>query len=54
MDTFTESTDRNSVDYFLFGLGFVAFLLGVGGVIVSSVAAAVAGGALLLLVIGLS
>ncbi|HVU99878.1 MAG TPA: hypothetical protein VHH88_00860 [Verrucomicrobiae bacterium] len=46
-----ESTDRSSSDYFLFGLGFVAFLFAVAGMEVNSVWIAVAGAVVLLLTI---
>ncbi len=51
MDPYTESTDRTVVDYFLFALGFIAFLLGLTGVIIESVGVAFAGGLILVLVI---
>jgi hypothetical protein len=51
MDDYTDSTDRTAVDYVLFALGFLGFLMGTGGLIVSSPALAVAGGMLLLLAI---
>jgi hypothetical protein len=43
MTTYSDSTDRGPVDYFLFGLAFTGFLLGVGGVILSSPATAIFG-----------
>jgi hypothetical protein len=48
MSTYSDSTDRGPVDYFLFGLAFVGFLLGVSGIIISSLAAAILGLFLLL------
>ena len=52
MTTYSDSTDRGPVDFVLFGLAFVGFLLGLGGVILSSLAAAIFGLFLLLVSIG--
>ena len=52
MTTYPDSTDRGPVDFVLFGLAFVGFLLGLGGVILSSLAAAIFGLFLLLVSIG--
>jgi len=43
-----DSTDRTAPDFILFGTGFLAFLLGVGGVVVASTATAIFGALLLL------
>jgi hypothetical protein len=43
MNTYSESTDRGPVDYVLFGLAFIGFLLGVSGVVLSSLAPAILG-----------
>jgi hypothetical protein len=49
MSTYSDSTERGPVDFFLFGLAFVGFLLGVSGVILSSLAAAIFGLVLMLI-----
>jgi len=51
MDPYTDSSERTSVDFVLFGAGFLSFMLTIGGVVVASPAAAFAGGLLLLLVL---
>jgi hypothetical protein len=43
MSMYSDSTDRGPVEYVLFGLAFVGFLLGLGGVILSSLAGAIFG-----------
>jgi hypothetical protein len=48
MTPYSDSTDRGPVDFVLFGLAFIGFLLGLGGVILSSLAAAIFGLFLLL------
>ena len=52
MRTSSDSTDRGPVDYVLFGLAFIGFLLGSGGVILSLPAAAIFGLFLMLVSIG--
>ena len=52
MITPSDSTDRGPVDYFLFGLAFIGFLLGAGGVVLSSRAVAIFGLFLMLISIG--
>jgi Cu/Ag efflux pump CusA len=49
MNSSSNSTDRRPGEYFLFALAFLAFLVAVAGVIVSSLPIAVSGGVLLLL-----
>jgi hypothetical protein len=49
MDTNYDSTDRKPADYFLFGLSFLGFIIGLSGVIVASVPAGFIGLILLLL-----
>ncbi len=39
-----DSTDRNSVDFFLFGLGFLGFLLLDAGIIIGAPFVAIVGG----------
>jgi hypothetical protein len=51
MDPYSDSSERGTTDFILFGLGFIGFLLGVGGIIVSSIGCALGGGLLLLMVI---
>ncbi len=51
MDDFSHANERSSVEYFLFALGFIGFLISTGGVVIASVSAAVAGAILLLLVV---
>lgn len=46
-----ESTDRRPADYVLFALGFLAFMIALAGVVMSSRPAAVTGFFLLLLVL---
>lgn len=46
-----DSTDRNSTDYTLFGLGFIAVLIGATGIVINSPALATLGLLLLLAVI---
>jgi hypothetical protein len=53
MDSYFDSTDRSLADYFLFALAFLAFMLFVWGILLSSPAATLAG-ALILLVSVLS
>jgi hypothetical protein len=45
----SDSTERRPGEYFLFALAFAAFLLTVGGVVLSSLPVAACGGVLLLL-----
>jgi len=52
MSSYFESTDRGPVDYFLFALAFIGFILGVSGVVLSSLAAAIFGLFLMLVSIG--
>jgi hypothetical protein len=49
MKSSPNSTDRRPGEYFLFALAFIAFLVAVGGVVVSSLPMAISGGVLLLL-----
>jgi len=49
MNSSFGSMDRRPGEYFLFALAFVAFLVAVGGVVVSSLPIATIGGVLLLL-----
>ena len=48
MTTYPDSTDRGPVDFVLFGLAFVGFLVGLGGAILTSLASAIFGLFLLL------
>jgi len=50
MDTIT-SDERTTTDLILFAIGFVAFLIGAGGIAVASAPADVLGAILLLLVV---
>lgn len=43
MTTYPDSTDRGPVDFVLFGLAFVGFLVGLGGAILASLASAIFG-----------
>lgn len=43
MNTYPDSTDRGPVDFVLFGLAFVGFLVGLGGAILTSLASAIFG-----------
>jgi hypothetical protein len=52
MSTFSDSTDRGLVDFVLFGLAFIGFLFGSGGVVLSSTAAAIFG--LLLMLVSIA
>ncbi len=52
MDESADSSDRSPGDLILFGLGFLAFLLTAGGIVVSYLPAAVLGIFLLLFVVG--
>ena len=45
---YVESNDRGPAEYVLFALGFLGFMMGATGVVVSSIAAAVMGMLLLL------
>lgn len=51
MDNAFDSTDRTATDFFLFGTGFVGFLIGTTGVVVASVGTAVAGGLILVVAV---
>ncbi len=51
MDNSCESTDRTATDFFLFGTGFVGFLIGATGVVVGSVGTSLAGGLILLIAV---
>lgn len=46
-----DSTDRDTVDYVLFGAGFLGFLLAAAGVVLGALLLAGFGGGLLLLVV---
>jgi hypothetical protein len=52
MTTNSDSTDRGPVDFVLFGLAFIGFLVGLSGVILASLSAAVGGLLLMLISIG--
>jgi len=52
MTTYSDSTDRGPVDFFLFALAFIGFLVGFSGVILASLGAAIAGLLLMLISIG--
>ena len=49
MDTRFDSTDRATGDFVRFALGFVAFMLSAGGMILGSAPTAVTGGVVLVL-----
>ncbi len=51
MADYSHATERTPADFLLFGLGFVAFMIFLSGVIVASVGATVAGAILLLLIV---
>ncbi len=50
MNDYSLVNERSPADFFLFGLGFLGFMVWVAGIVVASVSAAVAGAILLLLV----
>lgn len=52
MTTYPDSTDRGPVDFFLFALAFIGFLVGLSGVVLASLAPAIAGLLLMLISIG--
>jgi hypothetical protein len=51
MDQYSSSEERGATDFVLFALGFAGFLLGTGGVIVSSPCLAFTGTLLLLIAV---
>ena len=51
MDDYSDATERGPVDFFLFGLGFLGFILGAAGLIVSSPVCASLGAVILVLAI---
>lgn len=51
MNSGFDSTDRRPADYVLFALGFVSFMVAVGGIIVSSPPIAGCGAAVLVLLL---
>lgn len=49
----TDSTDRDAIDYILFGMGFVGFVFAASGVVLNCIALAVFGLLGLLFVFGI-
>jgi hypothetical protein len=49
MQPYPDSTDRGPADFVLFGLAFLAFMLGAAGVVLTSPPVAIFGALLLLL-----
>jgi hypothetical protein len=49
MNSYSDSTDRSAIDFFLFALGFIGFVVASAGMIVASPGTAIAGAVVLLL-----
>lgn len=51
MDVYADSTDRRPVEYILFALGFIGFVVAAAGLVVGSSVFALVGAVILLLVV---